>query len=400
MPASLSRDQLVELLQHRQPMSLSILSPMDTAGADVRQNPIRFKDALYEGRQYLEKLGMDPMEIERRLKEPLGWVDQEPFWAHQGQGLAVYISSEDIRYFRLPLPVESLVHVGERFYTKPLMRLFNQEGVFYILALSQHESRLYEANRYDVRSLELVDAPQSIEELTRFVEEEKDLKFHTMQATPPGDTQMTMGFHGHGVGADEELRDQRIAEYCRMVDRSIKRLLLPSEAPLVVAAAEPVRSIYRQNSQYPGLVRDGIQGNPEMLKPDELHELAWPIVEPIFERPLAEALDRFREALGNDMALTDPERVVLAAHDGRIETLIVHAQKHRWGSFDEQRREVQRVDPPMPGHEDLLDRAAAETYLHGGRVFVLEPDRMPDPSPTLAVLRYPLPTPAERAEQA
>ena len=41
------------------------------------------------------------------------------------------------RYYQLPLSLEELTVVTSRFHLKPLLALFNEDGQYYILALSQ-----------------------------------------------------------------------------------------------------------------------------------------------------------------------------------------------------------------------------------------------------------------------
>jgi hypothetical protein len=80
--------------------------------------------------------------------------------------------------------------------------------------------------------------------------------------------------------------------------------------------------------------------------------------------------------------------VVAASRDGRVATLFVAADGQRWGTYDESRRRVELHERPTNGAEDLLDRAALETLLHGGTVFSLAPEEMPGEAEIAAVLRY------------
>jgi len=41
-----------------------------------------------------------------------------------------------------------------------------------------------------------------------------------------------------------------------------------------------------------------------------------------------------------------------------------------------------------PDDEDLLDFAAIQTFLHGGTVYAVEPEKVPDDAPLAAVFRY------------
>jgi hypothetical protein len=66
----------------------------------------------------------------------------------------------------------------------------------------------------------------------------------------------------------------------------------------------------------------------------------------------------------------------------------VAANAHQWGAFDPTTGKVDVHDEPQPGDEDLLDRAALDTFTNRGTVYVVEPAQMPDKSPIAAVFRY------------
>jgi hypothetical protein len=129
--------------------------------------------------------------------------------------------------------------------------------------------------------------------------------------------------------------------------------------------------------------------NPSGLPPDELRGRAWSLAEPHFQHQRETARGRFGELRGKGRtfeALTD---VVPAAEEGRIETLFLARGAREWGTYDSDRRRVTVLGEAARGHEDLLDRAAVQTLLHGGRVYVLEPGEPPlEEGPAAAILRY------------
>ena len=60
----------------------------------------------------------------------------------------------------------------------------------------------------------------------------------------------------------------------------------------------------------------------------------------------------------------------------------------RWGTFDLIENEIQIHQDAQPGDEDLLDAAAIQTFLNGGKVYAVEPDKVPDQATIAAVFRY------------
>ena len=63
----------------------------------------------------------------------------------------------------------------------------------------------------------------------------------------------------------------------------------------------------------------------------------------------------------------------------------------QWGKLETNGGDVKLHDAREPGDQDLLDLAAVETLAHAGKVYAVEPDRVPSPSAgsaVAAVFRY------------
>jgi hypothetical protein len=80
--------------------------------------------------------------------------------------------------------------------------------------------------------------------------------------------------------------------------------------------------------------------------------------------------------------------VLLAAVDGRIDTLFLTKGVRQWGTFDAEKRVIKLHGAAHPNNEDLLDLAAVQTYLNGGTVYVVEPAEVPGGDLSAAVFRY------------
>jgi hypothetical protein len=83
----------------------------------------------------------------------------------------------------------------------------------------------------------------------------------------------------------------------------------------------------------------------------------------------------------------DVEKVVLAAFQGRVDTLLVDYRAGKFGRFDPQRNRIEFVneeDPTM----DLVELATAQAILHKGNVYGVTPDELHTAGPLWATLRY------------
>lgn len=87
-------------------------------------------------------------------------------------------------------------------------------------------------------------------------------------------------FHGHAVDAEEN-KDE-IVQYFREVDRNLRKILHDETAPLVLAGVDFLLPLYKNAAAYTHLLDDGIFGNPEDRRAEDLHAAAWKIVQSHF----------------------------------------------------------------------------------------------------------------------
>jgi hypothetical protein len=360
--------------------------PTHRAGREIQQDPLRLKNLLGEAEEHLLASGLRTPDAKELLEPAQRLLQDGLFWQHQSDGLAIFLSLETFRYYRLPLDFDALVVVTDRFHIKPLLPLLSSDGRFYILALSQNDVRLLQGTRYSVSAIDLEGVPISLAEALRYDDPEKRLQFHTSTRMPGGKGKRPAIFHGHGVGSNDA--ETNILRYFHQVDEGLHDLLRDEQAPLVLAGVDYLLPIYRKANTYPHLVDQGIEGNPEELSAEELHECAWAIVRPLFLVAQKEAATHYRQlaGAGSEQASSDLKDIIPAAHQGRVETLFVAVGIQRWGSFSLDTNVVQLHEEPEHGSEDLLDFAAVQTLLNGGTVYAVEPEKMPHKAS--AVFRY------------
>jgi release factor family 7 len=180
----LDRKGLKGLVEGRKGPHVSIFMPTHCKGPETKQDPIRLKNLLREAEQQLVGLEVRPAEARDWLTPAGALLDDADFWQHQSNGLALFITEEFFRYYRVPLSFEELVVVSNRFHLKPLLALFAEDGQYYILALSQDQVRLLECTRYRVTEVPLTDTsvPTNIREALRYDDPEKQLQFRSGEA--------------------------------------------------------------------------------------------------------------------------------------------------------------------------------------------------------------------------
>lgn len=393
---TLTEGDLRKLVEQCKRMCISIYMPTERAGKEVKQNPIRLKNLLVEAEKRLVEEGVRVSEAQELLGSARVLLRDSLFWQYQSDGLVLFLSSDTLRHYRLPLNLEQLVVVSDRFHIKPLLPLLSGDGRFYILALSQGEIKLLQGTRYRVDEIELEDVPRSLAEVLKWDDPEKRLQFHTSTQTPGADrAPSAIGgmrpaiFHGHGVASADDPKDY-ILRYFHRVDEGISEVLRGQQASLVLAGVDYLHPIYRKANTYPHLVDDGIEGNPEELSAEELHRRAWPVVHPLFQADQKDAAAQYKQlaSAGSKRASSDLNQVISAAYHGRVETLFVTTDLQRWGIFDPNSNEIELHEETRAGNEDLLDLAAVHTLLNGGTVYAVEPEKVPGETALAALFRY------------
>jgi hypothetical protein len=387
--AFVSPGALRQLAETRGATCVSLYMPTHPEGPEVQQDPIRLKNLLAEAERRLLAAGMRTPDVQALLAPAAELVAPHNFWQRQGEALAIFLAPNLFRDYRLPFGAKELLITGNHFHLKPLLPFLRPDGVFYILALSQNRVRLLQATRHTVAEVDLANVPRNLADALRYDDKEKQTQIYAaMRAAsgPGGERRLVL----MGRGADTVDPKSDILRYFHQIDEGLREWLGPSQAPLVLAGVEYLLPIYHEANSYPHLLDAGLQGNPDELRPEELHARAWDNVRPVIVQVREHAVERFRQLHGAGTARASivVEEVAAAAAFGRVETLFVDIDAQRWGRFDAATGSAEAHDVPEAGDEDLLDLAAVQTYLNGGAVYALTRDRMPIAVEVAAIYRY------------
>lgn len=382
---NLTHEDVKALSQMRQGPYVSIYLPTHRNGEEKRQDQIRLKNSLRQAEEQLIASGMRSPEAKDLLHPPRALLDDSAFWRSQGDGLALFRSPEVFRSFRLPRAFEELTLIGSHFHIKPLLPLLCHDGRFFVLAFSEKEVRLFEGSERTFREVQAPQTPGSLAEALKYDVPDKQTRFHTITATGHSDRGHAI-YHGQGTGADDD--KDRIYRFFQAVDRGLQPLLKDERAPLILAGVESRSSLYRQANTYPFLLEPMVAGNPQRLNERELHNRAWEVARTHFDRGRQEAARQYRELSGSPRASNRLADVLPAANRGKVQFLFVPANGHQWGAYFPANGDLQLHPRALPGDEDLLDRAALDTFTNRGMVYAVEPEEMPDGGPVAAVYRY------------
>ena len=383
----LKRTDLEELINADGDWHVSIFIPTHPAGSEQQQNPIRLKNLLAQAEKTLLEYGARRPEVQDITRPAQELLLDSIFWQHQAQGLAVFLSNDASRIYRLPNRFDELVVVGKRFNVKPLLPLLTKDGQFYILAISQNQTRLFRASRDHLSEVELHDVPKSLGEALRIDDLQKNLGFQTSTDNSGTGGERAAIFYGQGIEDDKK---ELIRRYFQYVDQGLRRILEDESIPMVLAAVDYLHPLYREANTYRNLLENGWIGSPDRQDMNELHAETWKLVEPIFLQNQQQAIDRFLEYHGqqNGLATSDLDDAVKAAIGGRVETLIVPLGVQKWGRYDPAKDSVIFEPEPTSENDDMLNFAAVQTILNSGNVYAVTEEQFPKKGDVAAILRY------------
>jgi hypothetical protein len=91
-------DELTTLTTASNSTSISIYAPMERLGIETKQNPIRLKNLVRQAEEKLLALGLGGQDA-KELLQPIHELDTYHFWQHQSDGLAIFLSPSQFRYY-------------------------------------------------------------------------------------------------------------------------------------------------------------------------------------------------------------------------------------------------------------------------------------------------------------
>src|SRR5919106_652184 len=367
---------------------VSIYISTEPKAYQSERNSLRFRSALDDTTKQLEKLGLRRPDICSLVSPLRDLLDDEQFWLHQEQGLALFCSDSTLETVRLPCAPAESVRVADAPYVVPLLEGLETGERHALLAVSRNAVRLFTCTRDAIEEIDTNDLrmPRSLSDSMRYDDLQKPESLNhpttgpgraSSGTAPGGRGDRRHGFHGHG---ESEVQEKTyVAAYLHQVDAALHtRLHHLGSPPLILAAVDYVSAIYRGVSKYRALTTETIEGNPDVMRAEELHQRAKPILEARWRAKVAEARSRFHERAAHGLATSKLPEVIDAADAGRVDTLVVKKGASVWGRFDLSSREVTLAEPTGSNSElnDLMDLAARRTLANHGTVLILDPDTM------------------------
>ncbi len=383
--ALLKIDQFEKLGMHHAPHCYSIFLPTQRYGEEVLKgkDSLQFKKLLQETQKGLRAEGLSEREVDQLLQPAHELLEDSGFWRKLSDGLAVFGSDQGFWHFTLPIRFTPRYYLADHFYVKPLVPLFNEDNVFYVLRLSLHGAKFYEATPHTITEVFIEDiTPARLEEVVGYDYEEKSLQFRSQPGGQPG-----AQFHGHGEANDK--RKEEVLQYFRAVDRGLMQLLHDQREPLVVSCVDFEFPLYQEANNYGHLLGEHIKPQNDNESLVLLHERAWQAVAPLFESRRREKIETFLDLSATGKTATEVDDIVSAAIHGRIDTLFLDGEAELYGMYEPQEDAVRLEDEKTFANASLPNLAAFHTLRQQGKVFLMDREKLPVPEASMnALFRY------------
>lgn len=379
----LSQDYPSILLGEHEPPCLSLYQPTHRQHPDNLQDPIRFRTLVKALETSLRKT-YPSKDIPALLRPFQALAEDQAFWNHTASGLAVLGGPNLFRVYRLPRPVAELAVVADSFHTKPLMRMVQSADSYQILGLSRNAFSMYEGNRDAVYKMQPIDGvAYTADELLGKVADDREGAHRAY-----GPTAASASSH-HGTNVKQDAEDRDTERFFRAVDQVVlEHYSQPSGGRLILAALPQHHHQFRAVSRNPHLMEEAIDTHPDALSIDALRERAWQLVLPHYLKRLEGFVEAFGAARSSGRGADDLAGIGKAAIAGRIETLLVEADRLIPGRLDPASGAIAKGDLSDPNVDDVLDDLGEHVLKSGGEVIIVPAEQMPTQTGAAALYRF------------
>ncbi len=364
-----TRPEFKKLNKVRADACVSIYLETTPISQEAEQGRVELGNLAKQARDQLEATGFDKRRLAALLEHVDGVIEDDEFWRLQANSLAVLVTPETIRTYRLANTILPMVQVSDRFHLKPLLRAITFPQSAFVLALSENAVRLIEV--FSDLPPTVVDVPGLPKNAAGSVG-----KSTLNKRAPVGRIQ---GSEGQNV---------RYRQYARRVDAALRAVLAGRDTPLILAATGRLAPLYHSVCTYPNLLSEGITESPDRLGEAELAGAARPILDNHNQEELAGILELFEARANQGRATSDITDAARAATYGAIESLLVDIDSVVPGTIDEATGVVTFADSEGASSYGVCDEIAGRALDSGAQVLGVRKADLPGEGELAAILRY------------
>lgn len=345
--------------------SLTITLPTHRTSPDNRQDPIRVRNLVAQATERLlsEFSRREIAPLLQRLDELAGQLD----YRNMLDGLALYVSKEYGQIFFLPFTLPERVVVDESFLTRDLVYALHRTPRYWVLALSEQPTRLFEGTR------------DTLVEITAGA-------FPMTHEGPGGAAPLPGGF---GV-RKSAYRDEQHRQFFRKVDDELGKVLADDPLPLAVVGVDRHLSFFNELTAHQSAIKTTLTGSHDKTSAHELAKLVWPLVQANMEGRIRLSLDDLGAAIKGQRYASGIGEAWRLAHEGRGRTLLVEEDYHYPATVDATNlRLIPAEDATAPGvMDDAVDELIELVMSQGGEAVFVHNGDLEQHQRIALILRY------------
>lgn len=365
-----SKRDLEALAKVRSDACVSLYLATTPQTQHIEKSRINLSNQVRAAIAQLQAAGLDKRRLALLQEKLDDLLDDDHFWQYQAHSLAILATPDQVRTWRLANKLTDLVEVADRFHLKPLLRAIAFPHSAYVLALSENAVRL-------------VEVSPDIPAVTAHVPNMPKDAASAVGKSTVNDRSFSGRVHG------SEGQKVRLAQYIRQIDNALRPILAATDTPLVLAAAEPLSSLFRSvSSQH---VLDGtIGGSPDRTTDADLAGAARPILDAAYAKSIADTHALFEQRSGQNRTTTDISDAARAATFGGVDTILVDMDTIVPGTVDEATGAVTFAAKNDAATYGVVDEIALRALLSGAKVMAVRKADIPGSKELAAILRSPI----------
>ncbi len=345
--------------------SLTITLPTHRTSPDNKQDPIRVRNLVTQmTNRLLEEFSRREVEpLLKALDELVNEID----YRYTLDGLVIFVNQDVAQKHYLPFTLPERVIIDENFFTRDLVFALNRSPRYWVLALSEQPTRLFEGVRGDL-------------------EEVRYGAFPMTHGGPGGATTLPSD---PAVNASL-YRDEHHRAFFRNVDNELTAILAKDPLPIALVGVDRYLSFFSEVARNADKVIASLRGNHDTTSAHELGKLIWPPVKEALAAQRKQVLDELDAAIGAQRCASTIGEVWRLAHEGRGAVLIVEEDFHYPARVAADGMGLEPIETPTDPTDldDAVDEVIEIVLAKGGRVVFVDDGTLPQHDQIALILRY------------